>query len=328
MTDATETRELITVQCLDLALKATYHKACREDFGAQNEPNNCARIGILFLGSLSPTRAATGDSAVYWADSFAACGYPSFRLDLPGFGDSEGDPPGGLLDCIDAGDFASIISASARVIVERFELSGIILVGLCAGAVSAIFGAKATRECKGLVLMDPYFHLPLKRRSKIREKLTGRLSRSSMGMSIEGLYGRLKAYWLHLAGSTPPSNANLHLLNCWKDLTSTCLPVILFKAPSFKQRGEFDFLNHIVKLAGPRSRVLIKVVEEAGHTFSNRKGRMAVREHVESWLRTNFPQPILGEGTGYPSPSNYHDRTSDYSKRELCTENGFVLKGR
>lgn len=328
MTEAIETRELITVQCLDVALRATYHKVCREDSDAQTEPNNCARTGVLFLGSLSPTRAATGDSAVYWADSFAACGYPSFRLDLPGFGDSEGDPPPGLLEFIDTGEFASIISASAKIIVERFELSGIILVGLCAGAVSAIFGAKATHECKGLVLMDPYFHLPLKRRSKTWEKLTGRFSRSSMGLSIESLYCRLKAYWLLLAGNVLPSNANLPLLNCWKDVTSTGLPVILFKAHGFRQRGDFDYIHHVLKLSGKRSKILVKVVEEAGHTFSNRKGRRAVREHVESWLNATFPQSRLGESAGCLSTSNCHDNSSEYSKRELCLENGFVLKGR
>lgn len=319
------TRELITLGGPDIILRATYHKVFKEDSSAQAE--SVDGVGVLFLGSLSPTRAATGDSAVYWADSFAKSGYPSFRLDLPGFGDSDGDPPAGLLEFIDTGGYAPIISAKAREIVERFGLSGVILVGLCAGALSAIFGARATKECKGLILIDPYFHLPLGRRSKIWEKLTGRISRSSLGRKIESLCNRLKAYWVLLAGSPPPSNANFQLLNCWKDVASAGLPIILFKAvPGFRQRGEFDFVNHILKLAGRRSKVVVKVIEGAGHTFSDRIGRYAVREYVESWLAVNFAPSELEESAGGPLLSNDHPGGS--ANRELHQQNGLVLKGR
>ena len=329
MIDGIETRELISLDSPDMVLRATYHKVCKENFSPQAEPINRNRIGILFLGSLSPTRAATGDSAVYWADSFAKSGYPSFRLDLPGFGDSDGDPPAGLLELIDSGGFAPIVSAKAREIVERFGLSGVILVGLCAGALSAIFGARATKECRGLILIDPYFHLPLGRRSKIWEKLTGRISRSFLGRGIDNLSDRLKSYWVLLTGSKPPANANFPLLNCWKDVASAGLPIVLFKAsPGFKHRGEFDFINHVLKLAGRRSRVVVRVIEGAGHTFSDRIGRVAVRENVENWLAVNFATSLREKNSGGPLLSKNHDGRSDNSIRELHPQSAFVLKGR
>jgi pimeloyl-ACP methyl ester carboxylesterase len=323
------TRELITLDGPDTILRATYHKVRGEDSRVQAASADRARLGILFLGSLSPTRAATGDSAVYWADSFAKSGYPSFRLDLPGFGDSDGDPPARLLEFIETGSFASIVSAKAREIVERFGLSGVILVGLCAGAVSAIFGAKATKECRGLILIDPYFHLPLGKRSKIWEKLTGRISRSSLGRAIDWLRNRLKAYWVLFTGSRPPSNANFVLLNCWKDVASEGLPIILFRAwPGFKQRGEFDFINYILKLAGRRNKVVIKVIEGAGHTFSDRVGKYAVREHVENWLAANFAPSRVRASAKAPAFSNNHNGRSDKSTRELRPDDGLVLKRR
>jgi pimeloyl-ACP methyl ester carboxylesterase len=327
--NAIGTRELITLDGPDMILRATYHTVCKEDFSVPAEPINRTRIGVLFLGSLSPTRAATGDSAVYWADSFAKSGYPSFRLDLPGFGDSDGDPPAGLLELIDTGGFAPVVSAKAREIVERFGLSGVILVGLCAGALSAIFGARVTKECRGLILIDPYFHLPLGRRSKIWEKLTGRISRSLLGRGIENLCDRLKTYWVLLTGSKPPANANFPLLNCWKDVASAGLPIILFKAsPGFRQRGEFDFINHVLKLAGRKSRVVVRVIEGAGHTFSDCIGRCAVRENVENWLAVNFAPSVLEKNAGGPSLSKNHDSRSDNSIRELHPQDVLVLKGR
>ena len=328
MINAIETRELITLNDPDIILRATYHKVCKEGSRGQAEPVNRTRVGILFLGSLSPTRAATGDSAVYWADSFAKSGYPSFRLDLPGFGDSDGDLPAGLLDLIHTGGIASIVSAGAREIVGRFGLSGVILAGLCAGAVSALFSARVTGDCKGLVLIDPYFHLPLGRPSKIWEKLTGRISRSSLGREIESFGNRFKAYWARLAGNRPPGNANFALLNCWKDVASAGLPIILFKAsPGFKQRGEFDFTNHILKMAGRRGKVVHKVIEGAGHTFSDRVGRYAVREHVENWLAGNFASCGLEQSARRGSLSDDHDGRNDNSNRVSRCQNGLVLKG-
>ena len=71
MNEATETRQLITLHGVGGLVRGTYHKADGESSEAQ-------RVGILILNSLSPTRAAAGDSAVYWADSFARSGYPAF----------------------------------------------------------------------------------------------------------------------------------------------------------------------------------------------------------------------------------------------------------
>ena len=69
---ATERRELITLDGFDVLLRGTYHKPA-----ATMPPST---IGIVFLNSLSLPRASTGDSAVYWADSFAEGGFPSFSL--------------------------------------------------------------------------------------------------------------------------------------------------------------------------------------------------------------------------------------------------------
>ena len=295
MTRQIDSRELITLDETGPKIVATYHKARNpERHWAGGQPQGAA-TGVLFLNSMSPTRAAAGDSSVYWADAIAQCGFPTFRIDFPGFGDSMGEPPAGLLNHIDTGGYAALVADKAREITKRYGLSGVILVGLCSGAVSAIYAAAAHSECKGLILMDPYFHLPLKRPSKLWQKLTGRLSRTSFALTVTKWYERAAARIAALTGGAIPANANGPLLHCWKNIATTGMPILLFRAPGFRQRGEFDYLRHILKLAGRRGKVQVKAIEGAGHTFSNRKGRQAVRESVANWLQENFAAPARDE---------------------------------
>jgi pimeloyl-ACP methyl ester carboxylesterase len=285
MNAATETRQLITLHGLGGLVRGTHHQA----EGASTERE---RTGILILNSLSPTRAAAGDSAVYWADSFAKSGYPTFRIDMPGFGDSDGNPPPELLTFINSGGYGPIASALMRELSEQFGLSGVIVVGLCAGAVSALYTAGASKQCRGLVLLDPYFHLPLPARSWLWQKLTGRISRTALGRLVTRGYDRFTDLRLSLRRNPMPENANLPLLRCWKMVASARLPILLLKAPTTKPRGEeFDYLKYICEQAGSNSRVVVKVVEGAGHTFSNRVGRDGVRQVAEGWLNLYFPLP-------------------------------------
>jgi pimeloyl-ACP methyl ester carboxylesterase len=291
MNQATETRQLITLHGVGGIVRGTYHKV-------QGEGSAAPRIGVLILNSLSPTRAAAGDSAVYWAESLARSGYPAFRLDMPGFGDSDGNPPPELLKFINTGGYGPIASALVRELSERFGLSGVVVVGLCAGAVSALYTAAASKECRGLVLMDPYFHLPISPPPWMWQKLTGRISRTSLGGLISKGYDRFTDLRLYLRRNPMPENANFPLLRCWKTVASTGLPILLLKAPATKPRGEeFDYLKYILEQAGSNSRVAVKVVKGAGHTFSNRVGRAGVQQLVESWLNTYLPLPECGDYT-------------------------------
>ena len=89
-----------------------------------------------------------------------------------------------------------------------------------------------------------------------------------------------------------PENANHPLLKCWKAVAPTGLPILLLKAPTTKPRGEeFDYVRYLIEHAGRNSRVVVKVVEGAGHTFSNQTGRSGVRELTEGWLTLYFPLP-------------------------------------
>ncbi len=295
MFQSTDTRELITLDILGHRLVGTYHRPPEDSSASWAGRSRAGRPAILFLNSLALPRAATGDSAVYLADSFARRSYPAFRFDLPGLGDSDGETSTDLLDFINSGGFAPAAAGIAMELVERGGYSDVVLVGHCAGAVTAIYAAAAFKKCTGMILLDPYFHLPVIKRPKSREKLSAWARQSAMGRPLSNLFDRLKHVRLFLRGSALPGNANTKLLGKWKELSGTGLPILLFKAPGIKAQGskprvgEFDYLDYVSRLAGRKNNLCIKSVENADHSFANRAGREAVRELAEDWLANHFP---------------------------------------
>jgi alpha-beta hydrolase superfamily lysophospholipase len=297
MREAIGNRELIQLDGLGVRLQGTYHLPADSSQGKPVGSASLNRVGVVFVNSLSLPRAASGDSAVHWADSIAQHGYPAFRIDLPGLGDSEGLASTGLLNSINAGDFASVAAAAVEQLVDRFGLSGVVIFGHCAGAVSALYAGAASSHCMGLVLLDPYFHLPLAERPKVRQQLSNWARRSKIGTQASNIYDQVRDLRLSLRGNTPPANANFPLLAKWKQLATAGLPILLLQAPGIKSQGrkprvgQFDYIEHAVKLAGRKNRVSVEFVGSADHSFANREGRAAVEQHMTDWLLANFPLP-------------------------------------
>ena len=291
MIQATERRELFTLQSQDSRIHGTHHFPA----SASAQPN---RTGMLFLPGFPLPRAAHGDAAVYWANAFAECGYPCFRIDLPGVGDSSGKVPVELLDYTATGGYERVVLQSVQELVARYGLTGMVIVGHCAGAISALFAAPRCPECHGLILLDPPFYLQELGRRKVKKAVFYWTSRTRVGVAMSYVYDRLKKIWLHLRKNALPANANLPMLKHWKSVASAGLPILVLSAPALKATGaaprvgKFDYLQHILRLAGSRNQVQMKVVEGANHSFSNPTGRAAVRQHVEDWMLTFFPSAI------------------------------------
>lgn len=306
MQEAIESRELFVLDGLDAVVRGTHHKTPFDISGEHSNPR-ADRMGVLFVSSLFPTRAGNGDSSVYWADAIAASGYPSFRIDCPGFGDSDGDPPPELFDYLNKGGYAPVLSAKISELMARFHLSGVVIVGLCAGAVSAIWTAAATADCKGLILMNPYFFVPQAVRTSFREKLTVWSLQTRLGGMLGWCYALLKEIRLLLNRKSLPRNANHPLLRKFKELASAGLPTLILtnkdrNTPGLKSKtGEFDYLAHVLKLAGRRGEVVVRSVEGADHSLSNRAGRMGAKQNAEQWLQVCFPlQSSRGEAMSAP----------------------------
>lgn len=295
ISDKVEMRELITLGGNGVLLRGTYHKARAKVVNNASDSNK--NIGVMFLNALFHPRAANADSAVYWADSFADRGYPSFRFDLPGLGDSYGEIPNDLLRFINDGGYAAITSYKLKELVHSFGLPGAVIFGHCAGATTAIYAASECKECKGLILMDPYFNLPKSLTSKLRPELVHWARRSKVGAIVRATYDRIREAPSALRKGALPANANFAFVSRWKKVVSNGLPILILKSPepaalgsNRLRSGTFDYLGHIISFAVGSNQITIKTIEDTDHSFANRAGRVAVRQHTETWLGEYFPE--------------------------------------
>jgi pimeloyl-ACP methyl ester carboxylesterase len=294
ISDKVEMRELITLGGGGVLLRGTHHKVAGRVTNEAGESDK--RVGVLFLNPLSSPRSLIGDSAVYWATSFAARGYPAFRIDLPGLGDSYGALPNDLLTFINEGGYAAITASKIMELVQRFGLSGIVIYGHCAGATTAIYAASECKECKGLVVTDPYFYAANLLTPKVRPELVDWVRRSKVGEILRAIYARLREAPKKVCSGALPPNANVALVSGWKKVLSNGLPILVLKSPrptalgSSKLRsGSFDYLAHVTSFAVRSNQITTRTIEKTDHSFANQLGRAAVRGYTETWLREYFP---------------------------------------
>jgi pimeloyl-ACP methyl ester carboxylesterase len=297
--DVMQGRELFSLDVLGNTIRGTCHlppDASSEVHGAGARHKG---TGILLISGLLAPRAGVGDSLVYWADSLANDGYQCFRFDLPGTCDSSGAPPAELMNFINSGSYEAATVEVIKQIRLRYDLESVIILGHCSGAVTALFAASSCDDCRGLVLLEPYFHLIPTVATKNRAALSEWAASNRLGGILSNIFDRLKELRLRLRRSELPGNANLPLIKRWKTLASAGLPILVLKVPGAKasgskpRLGEFDYLTYVAGLGGNRRRVDIKVIEGTTHSFADRVGRSAVLGHTESWLDELLPQSTV-----------------------------------
>jgi pimeloyl-ACP methyl ester carboxylesterase len=297
--DVIQGRELFSLEVLGNTIQGTCHLPQDASSDVHGMVANQKSTGILLISGLLAPRAGIGDSLVYWADSLARDGYPCFRLDLPGTCDSSGAPPAELMNFINAGSYEAATVEIIKQIRLRYDLGSMILIGHCSGAVTSLFAASSCDDCRGLVLLEPYFHLFPPVATEGRAALSEWAASNRLGGILSNIFDRLKELRLRLRRSELPSNANLPLIKRWKNLASAGLPILVLKAPGAKaagakpRLGEFDYLTYVAGIGGSRRRVDIKVIEGTTHSFADRTGRTAVLHDTESWLCEYFPQATV-----------------------------------
>lgn len=105
--------------------------------------------GILMVTGGSQTRIGSHRLYERLANSLAKRGFPCFRFDRRGVGDSAGDDPGYR------GSAADLAAAAARFRAERPNLRHVVGIGLCDGATAlALYGAEAGID--GVVMINPW----------------------------------------------------------------------------------------------------------------------------------------------------------------------------
>jgi len=294
MSRITPARELFTVTAGSATIPGTHHQCA-----GQVRPT-----GVLMFNTGFLPRSSDADSGVYWADCFARSGYPAFRVDLPGLGDAAGGIPQPLLEFINDGGYGPVLSSVIKELTRRYDLGGIVLMGHCAGAVTAMYAAAITPECKGLVLTDPYFHLEHEKTDLVVAVkdfvMWGPLATLTRHLfhALRSVY--LLAKRLRTSGTgfdNLPANANVAMLRGCKKFLSGGVPMLVLQSPRWSAtaakggQGQFDYLGYIQSSAGSKARIAVVSLDGIDHAFASSAARKAVLENAGRWLKHCFPQP-------------------------------------
>lgn len=115
-------------------------------------------LGIIFVHAGSRGRLGNTFQYTYYARTFAAMGYPSFRFDPTGIGDSPGDIETCRVDdfygSIQVGRYVPDTISAINCFYTHVNPKRLILFGLCGGAITALLTAPRSTRVDGLVLLS------------------------------------------------------------------------------------------------------------------------------------------------------------------------------
>lgn len=279
-------------------------------------------VGFLFFNFGYVPRDGHGGLAAKVCDALAAKGFPSFRFDLPGLGDSSGTPPAfaeDLFDHVTSGGYAACALAIARDRMQRFHLKKIVMGGLCGAAVTAIYTAdRDPSVVGGLLLLEPELFLTTK---SALEKVHGekeinawtlilqgmdRLSQvpiiapvfSYWGwmrlLTLENRYGRhvpLPRKWLLsvlLQKDKLPDVSNIPLIDAWRRAVALRIPCLVITAQGKLREVFFDRINGVALSGLDTSNVEHVRLSGTNHIFTTGGAIDAVNARVLPWALSHF----------------------------------------
>jgi len=248
--------------------------------------------GVLIVVGGPQYRVGSHRQFVQLARGLAASGFPAFRFDCRGMGDSSGVFPG-----------FEQISTDVRTAIDTFEaempgLAGVVVFGLCDAASAALMYCRSDPRLRGLILANPWARTPSgEARSYVqhyygrrllqaafwRKLLTGRLN------VIAALVDFLKKLWSmrFAAGARADFRHGTFIDRMLLGLEQSRLPTLILLSNQDLTAEEFRTLCSSSE--GWRRAVgqaCVTAQNCAGdHTFSSSAARQQMIGTCVSWLR-------------------------------------------
>jgi pimeloyl-ACP methyl ester carboxylesterase len=304
-------REILQIDIRGTRLVGTYHISTDGSVSRVQGRSSVTEVGVLLLNVGQLPRAGLGDMPVELADRLCERGYPTFRFDLPGLGDSQGDLSATVVEewrLVQDGKYAVWASELTTELKQRFRLQGLILGGLCGGAINAVYAAEeCCGDAVGLILLEPNLFLlgipdaqvaedasPLARlyaQQAIRIKRSLRrirswLTESAIGGPVRSTYSLVRRVRAKILGPSLPRDANVRLIDGCRRLAEVGMPMLFVTAGNAHR----DLIRQGVFGRGPSERVTFVEVNGTNHMLVAGGGKPQVIGHVERWvLNELFP---------------------------------------
>ncbi|MBU1424386.1 MAG: alpha/beta fold hydrolase [Gammaproteobacteria bacterium] len=282
------------------------------------------RIGVLLMSFGQQPRSWVGDLGSSIADRLEEQGYPTFRFDMPGLGDSPGDIPVHLEELwrdILSGAHEVALHALCEDLVRRFSLKGLVVGGFCGGAVTALYAINSrSPQILGLVLLEPEIALvrtsspstaatpaPLTVDStlEVLDILKTRICsleswrRLLKGNSDLKFWGKL---WYGLLDFTMrklsnigrrkkllPPETNHRMLNAWLLARRLRIPTLVVSVGTPNRSKYYQAYGLQPGVADLKSALQWIEIPNTTHAMLTGGAKEAVGKYTEAWISENFP---------------------------------------
>jgi alpha-beta hydrolase superfamily lysophospholipase len=289
------------------------------------------RIAFVLLNAGRAPRAGNSDLSTLLADHLASLGFPAFRVDLPGLGDSPGPAPeADFFNRVLHGRNDQATDELVRSLCRTYGLEGVVLGGLCAGAVTSLRVASAApKGILGVLLLEPNFRVSVlvdtsaaaddkedrrRRRDRLLKKVRKHLSLtgSLYFLTGENRVARILAPaqpWLRsrltaLVGHALPRDANIEMVICWGHVLGKKVPTLLVTAEG---KVEDKFCSRILEGLPAVDRKMVSRVQiaDTNHILTGGGARQIVLDEVGRWAQQQFPptERTTAPASQRPQPS-------------------------
>jgi pimeloyl-ACP methyl ester carboxylesterase len=311
-------RTILTWRILGEDLVGTRHVATP---GRAGGLSGAPSVGILLLNSGSAARSGNSDLSARIGDRLALRGFPVFRFDLPGLGDSSGPTPADLesfwSEVVNGRNDASTVALIERIQLE-FAVARVVVGGLCAAALPAVRALeRAGAAPAGFILLEaelpPAQRAPtsaasraqrpprqarergsprsLRARSRSRGSARARAAHASRAPARRASTAR---------GASAAGDANVALITRWQESLSAGVHSLIVVAA---EQPNDRYVARVLECLPARARGAITCVRvpDTNHLFCAGAGHDAVLGALERWALEHFvgkAEPAVAAGRG------------------------------
>lgn len=282
------------------------------------------RTGVLLLSFGQQNRSWVGDLGSSIADRLDAKGYPTFRFDMPGLGDSPGDLPVYIEEFgreVQLGSHERPLLALCEELVRRYSLKGLVVCGNCGGAVTALYVVNARSPLVlGLVLIEPEMAL-VQAESSTTPSASPSLTVVAYYEGIHIFWRRLASFksWWHLfTGKADfsywfklwsglleysirklnsvgrhtkvlPKETNPRMISSWKLARRLKIPTLIVSVGSTYKRKYYHAYGLEPGIDDIKSKLQWVEIPNTTHSMLTGGGKEALSKNIERWVCNSFP---------------------------------------